>query len=344
MTRVKFVESKSVDISRVDALLDACRARNEWANQGPLYEALKIAYSEYLGLGAQQEITPCANGGIALEAMARLLASREGRKLRWVVSAFSFQNLGRGYFSNVTFVDCTDEGLLDLDAVKALSPESYDGLVVVNPLGHGRDFGRYTRFARETGKKLLIDNAAGLGEHIPDWHWQSFSLHHTKPFGMGEGGLALTPADASEELYALLNYGQVPSDPGAWLNNGKISDIACAFHIDRLEKFAVWMPRYREQAERIHQIATALGLKTVLPFDQSVPAMSWAFRTPVPVPLHRVARSESLVFAKYYKPLKEMSQTVDLYESIINIPTHPDMAAISDQRISDEISALMSGR
>jgi hypothetical protein len=37
----------------------------------------------------------------------------------------------------------------------------------------------------------------------------------------------------------LLNYGAIgQEDRGQWLNNGKISDIACAFQLDRLARIA----------------------------------------------------------------------------------------------------------
>ena len=69
---------------------------------------------------------------------------------------------------------------------------------------------------------------------MPDWPYQSFSLHHTKPYGAGEGGLFLSPRDEAEAIYALLNFGPFDDNCSVWLNNGKLSDIACAFQLDRL--------------------------------------------------------------------------------------------------------------
>jgi len=340
--QIKFIEAKQPDMGRVGALLELCAQQNHWANRGPLYAMLRDNYAGHLGLAADRALTPCANGGIALEAMSRLLGQRAGRSLRWVGPAFGFHNLGRGHFANMTLLDCTAQGLLDLAALRALDPDSFDGLVLVNPFGLFTDISDYIAYARETGKALLIDNAAGLNHSVPDWPWQSFSLHQTKPYGAGEGGLALTPTDAAEELYALLNYGALPDPPSAWLNNGKISDIACAFLIDRLERVDDWAPRYLDQAERVHRVATQLGLAPVRPFGTAAPATSWAYLAPDAVPLEKVAAMTRISFGKYYKPLADLPRTTALYERLVNIPTHPDMAAIGDDVLAAELEALLS--
>jgi dTDP-4-amino-4,6-dideoxygalactose transaminase len=337
---IKFVSSKQPNLARISELLEHCRQANHWANCGPLYHHLASAYARHFGLGTDRAITPCANAGIALEAMARRLEQTQGRPLRWVGSAFSFQNLGRGYFADMHFVDCTESGLLDLAKVRALDLNGFDGLVVVNPFGLHRDLSAYIAFARETGKLLLIDNAAGVDTEIPDWPWQSFSLHHTKPYGLGEGGLALTPADEAAPLYSLLNYGPAPEQPAHWLNNGKISDVSCAFLIDRLEQADIWRPEFFAQAERVAGIAAEMGLRALRPFGAAAPAMSWAFVAPKPINLERVAASKTLVLGKYYKPLAPLPKTLWLYDHLVNIPTHPDVAKLSDSDLRGVIATL----
>ncbi len=338
---ITFVESKSYNMDRISTLLEISARNNHWANRGPIYEMLRSAYREHLSIPENVEVVPCANGGIALESMARLLESQKGKKLRWIASAFSFQNLGRGYFSDVQFVDCTESGLLDLSEVRALPSTSFDGLVVVNPLGHARDFSSYIAFARATGKCLLIDNAAGISQTIPDWPWQSFSLHHTKPYGMGEGGLAITPSNASDALYELINYGQDVEDKKSWFNNGKISDISCSFHLDRLEQVSTWSPLYFDQAERIFTIAQSVGLETVLPFHSSTPATSWAFVLPCRPTANASIDISSFKLAKYYKPLAELPNAVKIYQRIINVPCHPDMAELPDTTVKEQLELLL---
>ena len=340
-TQVKFINAKSPDMTRVTTLLDLCSGENSWANRGPLYRKLVESFAAHFSFGPQTSVTPCANAGIALEAMAKLLALREGRALRWVGSAFSFQNLGRGHFADMHFVDCDDQGLLDLDQLKALPEDSFDGLVVVNPFGLHRDFSAYIEYAKSTGKFLLLDNAAGISRDLPDWPWQALSLHHTKPYGMGEGGLAITPAELSEEFYSLINYGAVPAEPSCWVNNGKISDISCAFLIDRLERVDTWETEYFEQAERVHDIARELGLRPLTPFNIGAPAMSWGYLAETEIPLQKILDSKQLTFGKYYKPLADLPKTTELYRNLVNIPTHPDVALLSDRDLREAIERLL---
>ena len=98
---IAFLPGHRAAIEGISVGLERCCRSNHWANRGPLYRLLAERYTEHFGLAADRAITPCANGGIALEAIARLFALRAGRKLRWVGSSFSFANLGRGYFSDV---------------------------------------------------------------------------------------------------------------------------------------------------------------------------------------------------------------------------------------------------
>lgn len=338
---VKFVENKVPDLARVATLLEECAAVNTWANRGPLYHRMADAFAEHLNIPDGARVTPCANGGVALEAMARLHEQAAGRRLRWVASSFSFQNMGRGYFADVTFVDCDASGLLDLAALRALDQDDFDGIVVVNTLGMGQDFSGYIQFARETGKALLFDNAAGVRAGVPDWPWQSFSLHQTKPYGLGEGGLAITPTDQAEPLYTLLNYDAPPAPAQLWMNNGKISDIACAFHLSRLEKVDEWRPRYFEQEARIGDIAHEMGLRPLLPLGGVTPKTSCAFLAETPIPLERLRMTRHIDFAKYYKPLAPNPMTEEVYSRILNIPTHPDMAEASKDQIVEDLTTLI---
>ncbi|GMG85607.1 hypothetical protein LNKW23_48300 [Paralimibaculum aggregatum] len=338
--RIAFVEDKQVDLATVAELLSAPATCNQWANRGPLYMTLAEAFHDHMGLSPGVAVTPCANGGLALEAMARLLEMRNGRPLRWVGSAFSFGNLGRGWFADMALVDCGADGMLDLDAVAALGPDRYDGIVVTNIFGIWRDFARYAEFAEASGKLMLIDNAAGIGRDVPDWPWQSFSLHHTKPYGAGEGGFAITPAEEAEALYSLMNYGDLePDTEPYWINNAKLSDIACAFHLDRLSREADWAPRYAEQAARVDAIATGCGLAPLVEAPSPRPAMSLPFLGPRAIPVERVRVGGALQCAKYYKPLARRPRTEALFERIVNIPCHPDLALLDD----DELTAVIDG-
>lgn len=343
---VAFVEDKLPNFANVQSYLDRSAQARHWANSGPLFRSLADRYAEFLNLPSSSQIFPCANAGLGLEAMARVWAARNGRKLRWVQPSFSFKNLGRGYFADGPIVDCDGQGVLDIGQLAALPDDSYDGIIAVNPLGMARDFTAIIEFAQAANKPLLIDNASGLCSRIPDWPWQCFSLHHTKPFGMGEGGMALIPAECAAEFQRIIGYGDTPATAENWLNNAKLSDISCAFHLDRLDQLPQWLPASLEQKARIQAIARDFDLTPIgqePEGDDPMPVTSVAFRAPSPVSLESLDRSRGFRPGKYYAPIADTAVATELFEHIINIPAHPTMARLSDAQIRDDISKILAG-
>ena len=299
-TKIPFVENKKPNMDRIASLLSQCSITNQWANRGPLYHALMSSYETHMNVAEGLTITPCANGGIGLEAIAKFLEVKYKKPIRWVASSFSFSNLGRGYFYDTMFLDCTSEGMLNLDMLSALDDEAYDGFIVTNPFGVWDNFGDYIDFAKKSGKCMIIDNAAGLREHLPEWPYQSFSLHHTKPYGAGEGGMILTPKSEAESVYNLLNYAPLSDEEKKkWINNGKVSDIACAFQIDRLEQFCDWMPKYQEQTDRITKLAFEIGLQPLFSFANNVPATSLPFISKTPILLEKIEKIPHFTASKF---------------------------------------------
>lgn len=340
-SKIAFIENKMPDLERVRQMLELCSKVNQWANEGPLFRQLQSQYEIHLGLVNDRTIFPCSNGGVALEAMARLHSQMVGRKLRWVASAFSFSNLGRGYFADVGFLDCDEKGGLDISELNELSEDTFDGFIVTNTHGLLQDFSQYIAFAQRTNKALLIDNAAGLNPEIPDWPWQAFSLHQTKPYGVGEGGLALIPTTAVEDFRRLLSYGSTPPDNALWLNNGKISDIACAFHLDRLAAFSTWSPAYQDQAQRVLEVAKGLGYRPLIACNGTDIATSWPLIAPATVSVEKTLNSRRVSLGKFYKPLAERPRASAIFDKLVNVPTHPDMSQLTSLDIQNELERLI---
>ena len=322
-------------------LLEQCIRTNLWANRGPLYHALADKYEAHMNVSDELSITPCANGGIGLEAIAKFLELKFAKPIRWVGSSFSFSNLGRGYLDGMQFIDCTEQGMLSLEELDKLDNSTYDGFIVTNVFGAWHNFEPYVKYAMKSGKFMIIDNAAGLKEHLPQWPYQSFSLHHTKPYGSGEGGLILSPKDEAESIYNLLNYGPLTgAEKKYWINNGKVSDIACAFQLERLEKCSIWKPRYLEQAARVTEVAAKADLHPLFPFDGNVPATSLPFCATKPIPEEKIDDAQHLTLSKYYLPLAETPTCLEVYSRLVNIPCHPDVVHLTDDQLLEDFARL----
>lgn len=335
---VRFIEDKPPDHDRVRSLLGISNSYRQWANGGPLVGMLEEAYSSYMQIPDGSQITATANAGLGLEALGRVCEHRVGKPIRWGVSSFTFKNQRRGYFAGGRVIDCSSRGMLNIKRLEThIESNEIDGFVVTNVFGMWTDFSPYIALALKHSVPMLIDNAAGISASIPDWPYQAFSLHHTKPFGFGEGGLVLTPSNESEFLRQVLTYGTLDDSRALWVNNGKLSEAAAAYHLDRFERAPEWLPLYQMQGVRIARLAKRAGLQRLFNWEGSPAAMSMPFLTENRHD-NREHPNTPLTLGKYYQPLGPQRVANDLYERLVNVPTHPDVAQLDESILMELLS------
>ena len=114
----------------------------------------------------------------------------------------------------------------------------------------------------------------------------------------------------------------MPNDLAAFAANGKISDLAAAAILSRLESFADVAPRYREQWQRMAGIADHAGYRLFsrLPRDGVLGFVPLQAPHPVSV---ATLRESPLPLAKYYPPLTDLPRTRKLYEHMVCLASHP---------------------
>lgn len=127
---------------------------------------------------------------------------------------------------------------LDFD-VLTKNLKEYDALIVVSPFGYYVDFEKYDDFARVNKKRIIYDLAGAWGmPTVATENPCTFSLHATKNFSCGEGGI-ITLAEESlrERIRASSNFDTLPDRSIASIDGGnyKIDEfkaaIVCA-HMD----------------------------------------------------------------------------------------------------------------
>ncbi len=344
MDPIEFVERKEPDWDRVQSWLSRSREVNRWANGGPVARALEEAVTELLGLPEDRAVVATASATAAMFALAGAHSHRAGRPLRWVVSAFGFFTTAIGPLDEAIIVDCDRAGLLDQQALAALDPAGYDGVIVTNPFGLHPDWRNFAAFCRDSGKILLYDNAhalLGCDRRLPQAPDEVVSFHHTKPWGMGEGGCAIVSRQLEGVVRSLINFG-VGLDERArpFASNGKLSDLAAAFALDRLEDLASWSRLYRRQEARIVALAAELGLRPLAPSNPH-PRSSAALVADLPVDLSGLS-GKRFTACKYYRPLADGAATARwLFDRIVNVPCHPGMAALADDQIVPALEEMV---
>ncbi len=341
---IAFIEKKNPDFANISRLLARSATENRWTNFGPVWQALKEEIEALLELPAGRCAVPCASGTHALMAAAALW--EQNGPVRWLVPDFGFRATTVGPFDGGVAIDCNAAGCIDDQVLEAIDRQSYDGVVALNPFGLLCNMDRLVDYARRHDKALIVDNAAGLlGFDRTDHRGvtECLSFHHTKPFGFGEGGCVIVDRARFEDACSALDFGY----KGSWphrrhaLSNGKLSDPAAAFVLDRIGSAENWAGAYRQQFSRILAIARRNGFRLLV--DESVLARGVFGHVPLlaprPLPMAALA-NDILVVRKYYKPVRGLASSSHVYDHIVNVPCHGDVAALDDEAIGTMFRGL----
>ncbi len=141
-----------------------------------------------------------------------------------------------------------------------LEAQLCEAVILVAPFGLKRDFSPHLEICRDRGIPVVIDNAAGLNE-MPEPlseenHFEVYSLHATKPFPIGEGGVVRSHASQCPALRRALNFGLEAgqAQPGAWGINGKLPEVSAAIGRAVLRNFEEILVRRRSGAEHFIEL------------------------------------------------------------------------------------------
>ncbi len=345
--RVPFVEPKTPDWSRIADLCMISRRQDRWANFGPVTTGLGSVLQTLMGIPEDRVVIPASSATAALHAVVGAHAIGAGRPLIWAISAFGFPSTATGPLAqHVRVVDCDREGFLDLEELAKLDPNSWDGIIVTNLFGTAADFSRYHAFCGDRHKALVIDSALAFegarGYAVSADEVVSF--HHTKPWGFGEGGCAIVSRETAQSVRDLLNFGvETDSAFDRFATNGKMSDLAAAAILERLERMPSWSTFYRMQHNRMHNLAVRAGVSLLGPPPSPFLRGHMPVLAPNPIDLTSVPRARFDV-RKYYRPLGPGCPIAeDLFGRILNIPCHPGMAAVPTAELEAFFSAIAAG-
>ncbi len=333
---VRHIENKPLDIDRISQLLLVSKAQNHWANFGPLSQILQSTIKTIKDVAQGDGVLVTSSGTAATQALIGAHNALANRNLRWVVSAYGFVSSSISALSNAIVVDCNNQGMISQTELAALDQTSYDGVLFTNPFGLFEAPLEIIDWLKSIGKLVICDNAQGMFDTSTSnlkLDGEIVSFHQTKPWGSGEGGCLIAPQNVVDEARKIINFA-VGSDRGAeWGFNGKISELACAAIIDRLERRAEWLTLYKMQERRIGALLTDNGFTLLRPIDSKV-RNSVAALAEKPVWLHQ----GQTWLRKYYKPIAPTPNAVEIYSRILNVPCHPGMSRLSEDQILDHIN------
>ena len=138
-----------------------------------------------------------------------------------------------GPLADVRLLDTDPHGRINVSDLRSLPPNSWDGLIHVNLFGQQSDWDALRDYCKSQGKHFIVDNAVGLLDRAAggqdNGDIEVISCHHTKPWGVGEGGLMIVNRDDESDIRNLMDFGaRLPSSANPQSTNAKISDFAAA--------------------------------------------------------------------------------------------------------------------
>lgn len=353
---IPFIENKIYDQSRIADFLSLSVAQNHHANDGPVKRLLEEVVSSITGLPHGREVVAVSSGTSALH-LAVAVHGAKHPQMRWVASAFNFFSCGIGPLSHARILDCDGKGRFDLDALKALPLDSFDGVIYTNVFAQQADWDDVASYCRRNGKAFVVDNATGLFDRPQsafrkDAPMEAISAHHTKPWGVGEGGFLICSKAEAKLVRRLANFGAPMAQeaaPGA--TNAKLSDLAAAAILDRLERMPQWGRYYAFQAIRAASIMTDVD-RDIVTFgaleDGKSPKAHTPFLAPHPVDVRHPDVQGPVTFGKYYRPLRSLCPdnaptpiADDLYARCFSLPNAPEMRLAPTDEIVEQVRRLI---
>lgn len=237
-----------------------------YSNHGPLLLELERTLAAHFGVRHEQAAI-VANGTVALSAALVAAGAQPGT--RCLLPSWTFVgSVAAAWAANLRphFVDVSEgTWMLDPDELRRRNDlRDVGAVMVVSAFGAPLDVKAWDAFAEETGIPAIIDCAASFDtvasvqKAKPGRSPIMISLHATKVFGVGEGGLVLsTDEHFVRRFNQVCNFGVWDSPAGQILGyNGKLSEYNAAVGLAFYKK---WPERRAQIKALTNQYAVALA-------------------------------------------------------------------------------------
>jgi len=215
-----------------------------FSNGGPCAQLLEERLKIYIGLPETPILM--TNATSALTVALQALGLGGGAEI--LVPSFTFSATGHSIINarcTPVLVDIGRDLVIDLVDAERKITNATKALIVVQPLGFTcGDYKKYETFANAYGLRLIFDSAAVLGATYGDGtraggagDCEVFSLHITKTFGIGEGGLLTSRnPDVLKTARRIANFGFDERGYSVLVgSNAKCSDFHAAVGLATLE-------------------------------------------------------------------------------------------------------------
>ncbi|MCK0067977.1 DegT/DnrJ/EryC1/StrS family aminotransferase [Kordiimonas laminariae] len=347
---------------------------NRWyTNFGPLNSRFETEMARFLKEtgSAKLETGTFSSATTALELMLR--AKRLGKEAKVLIPALTFPAtalsvLNASYQPVFADVDRHSWLLTPEIARAAHAVEPLDAVVPVATYGKPLDGEAWLKFQQETGVQVFWDAAAVLGQQaVPEDITSVFSLHATKPFGVGEGGLVATSdLETLERARSLSNFGFI--GPGGMVQqtgtNAKFGEYYAAVGLQQIARWGEVVERRRKISEFYWKELKKLGNRIELQagcgeeyipatlqiyakgkggaiFDALAEAGIQTRRWYLPL-LHEHPALHDIPFIDNMQAEEALPVSLELAEGLVGLPFHAFLSEDNIREICDIVVGVIS--
>ena len=364
--RVPFIKPSFPSAAKISLDYKNIIDSNWFTNFGPFEKQFCKKAEMYLGKDIH--VTTVANATLGLDLAIRALMVRRGKKNQVIIPSFTFAAGPEVLISNQftpVFIDI-DQTTLQPNIDEAIryirkNRKKVAGILLCNIFGVGNtEIKKWEKLAKDTQLPLIIDSAAGFGSEYNNGEMvggrgdcEVFSMHATKPFSVGEGGIISSKnMKLIEELRRLQNFGFVDRKIVSIGTNAKLQEINCAIGLRQLEKYQGRLLARRLVLTQYKKSLNIAGYSFQDNDDNStVPFVTTLAPTKkIAEKVYQKLISEGIEVRRYYAPLHKekyltplvkrasrLSVTTDVASRILSLPVHDGMSRSIVKEIVDTI-------
>lgn len=319
--------------------------RNWLTNMGPLASELELKLKQHLQLNHLLFVT---NGTVALQMAIKAL----DLKGEIITTPFSFI----ATTSSIVWEGCKpifvdiDAKSLNIDATKieaAITPET-SAILATHVYGNPCDVELIEKIAQEHKLKVIYDGAHAFGVKVNGHSIFDYgdistcSLHATKLYHSGEGGLVVTKnKDLLKKLAFIRNFGFNGSEAFAELGiNGKNSEFHAAMGLVNLDYIEAIHEKRELLSERYHEMLK--NAKIFIPKWHKQASLNYAY-FPIVFESENIAlkifeelQANEIFARRYFYPSlasvlpylepKTMTVTDDIAKRVLCLPLYYDLS------------------
>lgn len=342
---MSWVNYKSIDLESVNNKIKQCVESKHFTNGSKFVSELEISLKSIFAIDNNKDVIMVCNGANGIDAIVGGVNIYYGKKLRWVVQAFTFPCSKQGLLMDSFVVDTGDLMGPSIDELVKII-DSFDCILITNCFGCSVSINDYINFCEKYNKMLFFDNAASpltmyeSKNHLNYGNGCMVSLHHTKPIGFGEGGFIVCDNKFNQSFRKAICFGYDLHDRihySEYAGNHKMSEISCIYiaeYLKNIEKIYQHHIRilmyFVDELKKINNGKVEIFKNYAKYHESLMSTIPLLFDPPISI---RIFLEQNIEAKKYYYPLDFGSKhTVDLYERIICLPLNLDI----DERMIDK--------